>query len=330
MGDRGSGAAAHRLHARGGVSRVPLRLACSWPRSPVCLVGLEVRKPSRTVSRFTIPLGEGQQFPPPARQLVAISPDGTRMIYAANDRLYLRSMSDLDAKPVPGTEEQGRVDNPVFSPDGRWIVYFSFQDQALKKIAVSGGAAVTLCEAPLPNGISWGASGILFGFARPGWADRGILEVSPAGGKPKLAIGVKGDETAASPQLLPGNETLLFTLVKGEPFDRWDKAHIVVQSLKTGQRTTLLEGGSDGRYLPSGHIVYVRGGVLYGVPFDVRLLRTTGGPVPMLEGVHRSGATGTAFWSLAANGTLLYVRGSAPSTLYRAVALAIGRASLKS
>jgi eukaryotic-like serine/threonine-protein kinase len=171
-------------------------------------------------------------------------------------------------------------------------------------------------------GISWAGGSILFGQATPGWSDRGIMEVSSDGGKPKLMIAFKAGEVAASPQLLPDRETVLFTFLEGEYFDRWDKARIVVESLKSGKRTTLIEGGSDGRYLPDGHIMYARGGVVYGVPFDVRQLRTSGGPVPMLEGVNHSGAYGIATWNLADNGTLLYVRGPAPSTERRAVALA--------
>jgi eukaryotic-like serine/threonine-protein kinase len=281
--------------------------------------------PAHTISRFTIPLGEGQQFPPPVHQLVAISPDGTQMVYPANHRVYLRSMSDLDGKPIPGTEESGPVETPVFSPDGRSIVFYSDRDQALKKIAVSGGSAVTLCSSGLPNGLIWGASGILYGQAWSGWDDRGILRISPDGGKPEVLIAVKNDEAAASPQFLPDGETVLFTLLRGEAFDRWDKAHIVVQSLKSGRRTTLIEGGSDGRYLPSGHIVYARDGVLFAIPFDARRLQVTGGPVPMLEGVNRSGANGVAAWSLADNGTLLYVLGPAPSTDRRGLALSDGQ-----
>src|SRR5262249_26807711 len=230
------------------------------------------------------------------------------------------SISDLDAKPILGSEEPGRVENPVFSPDGRWILFYSHHSQAIKKISVIGGAAITLCAAPQPSGISWGRWGILFGQDRPGWSDRGIMEISPDGGRPKLVIAFKSGEVAASPQLLD-RETVLFTLLEGEPFDRWDKARIVPQSRKSGQRTTLIEGGSDGRYLPSGHIVYARGGVLYGIPFDARQLRTTGGPVPILEGVNRSGAYGIATWVVADNGTLLYARGPAQSTDRRAVAL---------
>jgi serine/threonine protein kinase len=303
--------------AVGGLLAAALTSAVWWSlRSPA---------PAHTISRFTIPLGEGQQFPPPVHQLVAISPDGTQIVYPANHRVYLRSMSDLDGKPIPGTEESGPVETPVFSPDGRSIVFYSDQDQALKKIAVSGGSTVTLCKGGLPNGLNWGASGILFGQAWSGWDDRGILRISPDGGKPDVLIAVKNDEAAASPQFLPDGETVLFTLLRGEAFDRWDKAQIVVQSLKSGHRTTLIEGGSDGRYLPSGHIVYARDGVLFAIPFDARRLQLTGGPVPMLEGVNRSGANGVAAWSLADNGTLLYVRGPAPSTDRRGLALSDGQ-----
>ena len=38
------------------------------------------------------------------------------------------------------------------------------------------------------------------------------------------------------------------------------QAQIVVQSLETGVSKTLIEGGSDARYVPTGHIVYVIGG----------------------------------------------------------------------
>jgi serine/threonine protein kinase/Tol biopolymer transport system component len=283
--------------------------------------GLRSEAPPRSVSRFTVPLGEGQRFQPPVRPLAGISPDGSQIVYAANNRLYLRSMSDLDARPIGGTEGLGRVDGPVFSPDGRWIVFYSSPDQTIKKIAVTGGVAVTLCAAYQPFGISWGKSGILYGQAWTDLHDRGIMEVSPDGGEPRLMITLMNGEVGASPQLLPDDETVLFTLLEGEAFDRWDHASIVVQSLKTGRRTTLIERGSDGRYLPSGHIVYARGGVLYGIAFDARQLRTAGGPVPILEGVHRSGATGAAAWSLADDGTLVYVRGPAPSTERRALAL---------
>jgi serine/threonine-protein kinase len=264
--------------------------------------------PAGTVTRFTFPLGDGQQFTNPGRLLVALSPDGTQMVYVANNRLYRRVLSELEAHPIPGTEAPGNfgVTNPVFSPNGRWLVFYS--GQTLNKIAVTGGVAVTLCAAANPVGMSWDASGILFG---QGGENPGILRVSENAGKPERLISVTSGEIAHGPQVLPDHETVLFTLTRGTGVDRWDKAQIVAESLTSGKRTTLIEGGSDGRYLPSGHLVYAIGGVLYAIPFDARRLRATGAQVPVVQGVSRSrgGATGTAHFSIADTGSLIYVPG---------------------
>ena len=98
------------------------------------------------------------------------------------------------------------------------------------------------------------------------------MRVSPNGGKPELLVDLSSsDDLAYGPQLLPDGDTLLFTIVKRTScgLDRWDDAQIVVQSLKTGERKTLVEGGSDARYVPTGHIVYASAGTLFAVPFDL-------------------------------------------------------------
>ena len=87
--------------------------------------------------------------------------------------------------------------------------------------------------------------------------------------------------------MLPGGDWVLFTLATAAATDGWDRARIVVQSLTSGERKTLIEGGSDARYLPTGHLVYALGGVVFAVPFDLRQLAVTGGPVPVVEGVKR-------------------------------------------
>ena len=271
------------------------------------------------VTRFALPLAEGQQFTNVGRLVVGISPDGTQMVYVANNRIYLRSMADIEARPIPGTEgPSGGVTNPVFSPDGRSIAFFSVADGSLKKIAITGGAPVTLCTATNPFGMTWDTSGILFGQNQ----GRGIMRVSPNGGKPETLIGLKSDEVAHGPQLLPDNDTVLFTIAKGNGPERWDKAQVVAQSLRSGHRTTLVEAGSDGRYLPSGHVVYALSGVLYAIPFDVKRLRVVGGQTPVLEGVMRAGATGSAHFSASTLGSLVFVPGpAATSSETRTVAL---------
>ena len=242
------------------------------------------------VTRFPFMLGEGQTFPAATtRQALAISPDGARMAYLANGRLYLRSMSELEARAIAGpagpagpTSTSSFVTSPVFSPDSQSVAFWSSADQTLKKVVVGGGAAVTICRADQPFGVSWGTDGIVFG--QP---DKGIMRVSANGGTPEVLVGVKDGEQAYGPQILPGGETVLFTLATGTAAERWDRAHIVTHSLRSGERKTLVDGGSDARYVPTGHLVYAVGGIVFAVPMDLRRLEVTDGPIPIVEGVRR-------------------------------------------
>jgi serine/threonine-protein kinase len=268
---------------------------------------LRPARPPAAVTRFALTLAEGQTFTANATLSVAVSPDGTRLVYAANNQLYLRSMSELEARPIPGTSQTPSPGSPVFSPDGQSIVFFSQVDRAIKKIAVSGGAAVTICPAETPFlGMSWDTSGILFGQAR-----KGILRVSANGGQPETLVKVKDGEFLHGPQLLPGGEWVLFTSATATTSEGWDKAQIVVQSLKSTERKILVAGGSDGRYVPTGHIVYALGGVLFAIPFNLGHQAVMGGPVPVLEGVRRSntGSTGITHLAISGNGTLAFTPG---------------------
>ncbi len=151
----------------------------AWQLRPVPVV---------SVTRFAFALSEGQQLNA-NRQAVALSPDGTRIVYAANGRLYLRSMSDFEATAIPGASP---AINPVFSPDGQSLVFWA--ESALKRIALSGGAATTICQVGSgPFGISWGSSGILFSLA-----GTAVMRVSPDGGKPELLVDLNNTEDLAS------------------------------------------------------------------------------------------------------------------------------------
>src|SRR5262249_47740013 len=163
--------------------------------------------PSAPVARFAIALGEGQQFGTTNFPSIGISRDGTRLVYVANRQLYLRSLTDLEARPIPGLQQLAPT-TPVFSPDGQSIAFFVGTEQTIKKIAVSGGAPVTICRAQVPFlGMSWDSGGLVFGQR-----DKGIMRVSSNGGEPTLIAGVKSGEIAASPQVLPGGEWVLFTI----------------------------------------------------------------------------------------------------------------------
>jgi Tol biopolymer transport system component len=268
--------------------------------------------PSAPVARFSVKLPQGQRFSGLGRHVLAISPDGRSIAYVADNRIYIRQLGALDSTPLTGTDSstgQG-VTTPVFSPDSRSIAFYSLSDGALKRLSLSGGGAVILCPADNPYGMSWGTDGILFSqSSRDG---RGVMKVSASGGKAQMIVSLKEDEVAEGPQMLPDGETVLFTLASSiAANDRWDKAQVVAQSVKSGARRIVIDGGSDGRYLPTGHVAYALSGTVYAVPFDLRTLTTTGGAVPILEGVRRAagGTTGMADFSVSTNGALVYVPG---------------------
>ncbi|HEX4567536.1 MAG TPA: protein kinase, partial [Vicinamibacterales bacterium] len=148
------------------------------------------RSPELPVTRFRITLPDGQQFAVRS-VVVAVSPDGRRIAYAGRNgaasleprqvaQLYLRSLADADAHPIPGTNLD--VMSPFFSPDGQWIGFYSFQDSTFKKVAVGGGAPVTICHADAPFGVTWDGEWIV--FADQG--AKGILRVSQDGCEPHV------------------------------------------------------------------------------------------------------------------------------------------------
>jgi eukaryotic-like serine/threonine-protein kinase len=268
---------------------------------------------SANITRFQFALAEGQNFSAQSRTELAISRDGTQIVYEANRQLYQRLMSELEARPVSGSLVTTGLVNPVFSPDGRSVAFWSASEAAVKKIQVGGGATVTLCPAAVVFGMTWGEDGIV--FAEQG---KGILRVSENGGTPEVLVSLKGPELAQGPQVLPGGEAVLFALAPAP--DQWDKAKVVVQLLKTQERKTVIEGGSDARYLPTGHIVYAFGGTLFAIGFDLRKLARIGGQVPLLEGIRR-GTSGAAQFSFSETGSLVYVPGPASAAAQRALVL---------
>jgi Tol biopolymer transport system component len=258
------------------------------------------------VTRFSIPLGEGQEFSGTNRRMVALSADGTSIVYVANRRFYSRSLAELEARPIPGTETMQSPQDPVISPDGRSIAFYVVSDSTIKRMARDGGAAVTVCPAATGTlGLAWHNDSIL--FAEP---NQGILRVSANGGKPEVVVKIQTGERAYGPQMLPDGQTVLFTLATAPGPERWDNARIVAQSLKSGQRTTLVEGGSAGYYVPTGHLVYAHNGVLFAVPLDLSRMAPAGGPVPVIEGVRRAvGGSAAAQFAVSGSGTLIFIPG---------------------
>ena len=276
----------------------------------VAVWNLKPTEPQPVTARFYHELPEGQAFTSTGRPLVEVSPDGSKFVYVANGQPYLRNLDDMAARPIQGTVG---ATTPFFSPDGEWVAYWSRPDSQIKKIATIGGAAVTLCDATNPFGASWGSDDtILYGQYE------GIMRVSANGGAPELIIPTEASEQVHGPQMLPGGEWVLFTLTSASGTARWDEAQIVVQSLDSGERKILWEGGSDARYVPTGHLVNALEDVLFALPFDLASLEVSGRPVSIVEGVRRAIGPGgpelntaSANYGFSDRGTLIYVPGPA-------------------
>jgi serine/threonine-protein kinase len=260
------------------------------------------------VVRFSLPLPPGDTVRPSTASAVAMSPDGTHLVYArlGNKPLMLRRIDELEAKPLPGTENSGL---PIFSPDGQSILFW--QAQMLKKLSLSGGAPVSL-GVPMYGGAgtSWGPDHTIL-FVQD--SQHGINRVSANGGKPEVVTKVdrdKGERTHRFPHWLPGGKAFLFTLSHAES-ETFDDARIVVQSLSTGERKILIEGGTNARFSPTGHLVYARGGTLHAAPFDANRLAVTGPPVPIVAGAYQSLVYGHAHFDISNDGSLAYAAGAA-------------------
>jgi serine/threonine-protein kinase len=241
---------------------------------------------------------------------IALSPDGLRLVFAASPagkspQLYLRELDQQTASPVAGTEN---ATEPFFSPDGQWIGFFA--DGKLRKVSVHGGPVSVLADAPIPHGGHWARDNTIVYAPNLG---SGLMRISSTGGTPQTLTTPDPKQQELShrwPQVLPGNDAVLFT-IQLMTQTSYDEARIAVLSMKTGKWRTLLDGGSYARYVPSGHMVYVRAGTLMAVPFDLARLEATGPPAPVQEGVITTSATsGGAEYDISESGLLAFVPGS--------------------
>ncbi len=280
-----------------------------------------LRTANPSVVRFQVALTEEQRFAATNRQFVALSPDGKRIAFLIGGEsgravLMERALDDIEARPIG--QNLPVANSLFFSPDSQWIGFWSGEDSTLKKVAVTGGSAVTLGKADLPSGVRWDGDWVV--FAQQG---AGIMRVAAAGGQPELVARVEPPEMASNPQLINGGRTVLFAVASGSTEDRWDKANIVVQPIGSDQRQVIVRGGSAPFYVSTGHLLYAVGGTVFAVAFDPQSARVSGGPVPVVEGVMRtitSAATAAQF-VVSDAGTLAYVPGIANLSGQRTLAL---------
>jgi len=257
------------------------------------------------VRRFTINLPESQVLIGGQPQL-ALSPDGTELVYVAFDftdstpKLFRRPLDQLEAEALPGTEDGVA---PFFSPDGRWIGFYTGSGK-LKKVSVAGGAPIEIASQRFA-GDTWGPDDTI--VYAPEY-NTGLWRIPASGGEPEILTEPdkeKGELGHWWPQFLPGGRAVLYTSYT-PPAKNFK---VEVLDLSTGEQRTLIEGGYFGRYVPTGHIVYVQGETMMAVPFDSARLEVTGNPVPVLDDVPADTVNATSQFAFSADGTLAYVPG---------------------
>ena len=234
---------------------------------------------------------------------IAITSDGSRIVYRGSGQLLVRALNHLEPTVLSGL---GQAHNPFLSPDGQWVGFFD--GTAMKKVAIAGGAPVTIVSpiGAAARGATWGPDGTIV-FATGSQATA-LQRVSAAGGEPTVLTTrdrQRGDSDHLWPEFLPGGAAVLFTITIGE---RLENAQIAVLDLKTGISRVVHRGGSDARYVPTGHLVYAYAGTLRAVAFDLGRLEVVGSPVPVLQGVSTA-RSGAGSFAVGANGTLIYLPG---------------------
>jgi eukaryotic-like serine/threonine-protein kinase len=279
----GFGAAA----AAAGVTWFLLR-APELPRQPTTRATIELPASAPLLSVISVNL--------------AIAPDGGLIVYSGgsgdNVALYKRRIDGFEVERIAGTENASQ---PFFSPDGEWLGFWI--GGALRKIPVSGGAVLTIGEAPSPTGATWGPGNtIVFSSGI-----EGLFKVSADGGRPELLVKPPEGQGYRWPSFVPGTDVLLFAASRGET---WNDAEIVAMSVAAGERRVIVSGGSSPRYVPGGHVLFVREGAMLAVAFDPDRLESAGSPVPVGTSVAFSGTEGRAQFAVAANGTLVYQAGA--------------------
>ncbi len=236
-----------------------------------------------------------------------LSPKGDRIAFVTSGEerdLYVREIGNATPRLIPGTK---MAYHQFFSPDGEWIAFVTRSE--LKKVSVRGGSPVVLAPVSLNRGGSWGEDGTIV-YSRT--LASGLMRIPAAGGEPQVLTQLdtlRGESSHRWPSWIPGRNAVLFTsftALLGQ-----GRSRLEVVDVKTGRRKTLHEGGSQPRYSPTGHILYVHEGTIHALPFDARKLEVTGTPTPVVENVAGSITEGSAQFDLAQNGTLLTWVGSA-------------------
>jgi serine/threonine-protein kinase len=321
IGDVWIGMEAAEAHAPAAAAPLPAPKASALSRWLPWVAALVIAGAAIAWAQLRTPTPEPKAVMRSAQSLkdlalfINTSRDGSRVSYAVASGqtstvgLTLRMLDQFEGRIVPGTE--GGVFS-MFSPNGEWIAYSSLGDPKLRKIPVTGGTSVPLCDGSLQDGGAWGDdNAIVFASAK------GLMRVSADSGVPESVTSLdtkKGETAHTRPQVLGGGR-ILFTVTspEGQQFALFDP--------KQGGYRAVARGGVNGQYVASGpthadreggHLTFVRGSTLFAVPFDLTRLEVTGGEVPIVEDVSIQGPPGTGDYAVSATGVLAYF--AAPGT----------------
>ena len=280
-------------------------------------------EPSVDVFRGAVEVHEGGSLGRPDRRPYAptfeLSPDGRKLVYVWNDgegrQLYLLSLNQYQAVPIPGTEG---ARYPSFSPDGQEIVFF--RSGELMRVEVDGGEPRTISG----TGLDFAPDGPILSRVGFVWTDDDTILMTSAMGVLQVPAnsGVVTNLTRDPPdgygqgfaQLLEGGAVLYAEGKSGGVPS--EESTVFVESLETGERITVVEGGTDPTYVDSGHIVFVRSGKMMAVPFDAATREVTGDPVVVLEDLMQAENAaiagdnlGIGQYSISDSGTFAYLPG---------------------
>jgi serine/threonine-protein kinase len=261
----------------------------------------------RSAVRTIINVAPADHFavPFPIRTAMDLSADGEVLVFNAGDtrqRLYRRALNEAEATPIAGTDG---ASSPFLSPDGKMVAFFA--NGELKKVPLDGGMVTTICKVRGGLGASWGLDNTIVSGQSLG----PLWQVPATGGAPSELTALdtsRGETGHRLPQILPGGDAVLFTITYNW-LPQWKDSQIAVYSRRTKARKVLITGGADGRYVPSGHLVYAREGVLLAAPFDLERLEVTGRSVAVGDVLQNNYGTdvGPAQFRVSQSGTLIYM-----------------------
>jgi serine/threonine-protein kinase len=258
---------------------------------------------SMNPARFVIDVPPEIALAPADLSPLAISDDAQHLVFVGESevgtQLYHRAINALEIVPIDGTED---AMGPFFSPGGRWVGFFA--GGKLKKIPIEGGVATELADAALARGASWGANDTIFFTSAPG---TGLWAVDANGGPARLLTELdasRGERTHRFPQALSDASSVLFTAREGS-HPTFDDARIERFSIDDQTRSVILEGGSHGWLLSTGHLLFARAGALHALVLEAG----PSAPVAVIEDVMTDPSTGSADYAISRDGTLVYVSG---------------------